>query len=106
MLLKRFKGGEILQDEALRIIRMAVSLKDAVKQKMLATSGDNEWRLDEFGEGLTKIIEASRLAATDIDYAHLFRNFVALQWCLDQFFREKPRMPWPTPPLPKKSKTA
>jgi Fe-S-cluster containining protein len=105
-LLERFKGSEISQDEALGIIRKAVSLKDEVQQQMLSVSGDKEWRLDEFGEGLTKIMTALRSAATDKDYAQLFRSFVALQWCLDQFFRQEPMMPWPTPPSSKKSETA
>jgi hypothetical protein len=89
VLLKRFKANAISQTEALKLIRDAVTLRDNVKQNMLAAFDDNNWALDEFTSRLR-----ARWKDAPVDakrrYAELFRGFVVLQLCLDKFFRKKP----------------
>jgi uncharacterized protein len=96
-LLKRFKANEVSMNEALRIIRVAVTLKDEVKRQMLAASGNSEECMEDLTSRLKSWLKNPRLAADNKCYARLFVNFVALQNYLDRFFRKKAYLQSSTP---------
>lgn len=96
-LLKQFKENEISIDEALRIIRIAVAKIAEVKRQLMAASSDNEECLDELTARLKNWLRNPNLAAKAKRHTHLFLNFVALQVCLDRFFRRKPFLQSLTP---------
>jgi uncharacterized protein len=96
-LLKRFKGNEVSMDEALRIIRIAVTLKDEGRSQMLAASGNSEECLEDLTSRLKSWLKDPRLTAGNKCHARLFVNFVALQNYLDRFFRKKAYLQSSTP---------
>jgi hypothetical protein len=99
-LLERFERSEITQDEALRIISIAVSSKNDIKEQMLVAYDNSEVSFEEL---FSRLRSSDRgLRERDKSQAILFIKFIGLQRFLDRFFRQSPLLQVSTPSTAKK----
>ena len=87
LLLKQFKKGKIAQEEAMRIIRTAKSIRDDVKRQLSAGYGNDAGSLEE---NFRRLWLSSNLLSKDKSRALFILKFIGLQRFLDKFFRGKP----------------
>lgn len=86
--LKRFTASELSYAEASEIIREAVTARDEVSEKMLATFGEYGCTLENFTTRLkTRWENATSIEAKD-EVTDIFRKFAALWLCINQNFRK------------------
>jgi len=85
--------GEIPQDEALQIIRTAVSLRDELKQQMQAVFGTIIWPRKDFIPAFRKRVTGSQSAEERKGYGHVFHKFMALRWWINRYFGKIEKVP-------------